>query len=167
MTFQNEGLARSHTTDRASGQLRSVVGIGASAGGVEALMRLVAALPTDCGLAYVVVLHLSPEHESNLAALLQTRTSMRVLEVTTATRMLPNEVYVIPPHASLVVANSTLVLVEAATEPGRRSTIDVLFRSLAASYGSGAIGIVLSGSGNDGSEGVREIKRSKGRVIVQ
>ena len=82
-----------------------VVGIGGSAGAVEALLRLIGSLPTDTGLAYVVVLHLSPQHESNLAALLQSRTSMRALQVTDSVKIARDTIYVIPPNASLAMAD--------------------------------------------------------------
>ena len=113
-----------------------VVGIGGSAGGVEALLRLVGSLAANDGVAYVVVLHLSPQHESNLAALLQSRTPTRALQVTDSVKIARDTIYVIPPHASLAMADSSLVLTERAEAPGRRQSIDLLFRTLAGSFGA-------------------------------
>ncbi len=144
-----------------------VVGIGGSAGGVEALLRLVGSLAANDGVAYVVVLHLSPQHESNLAALLQSRTPMRALQVTDSVKIARDTIYVIPPNASLAMADSSLVLTERAEAPGRRQSIDLLFRTLAGSFGARTAGVVLSGTGTDGAEGVREIKRVGGTIIVQ
>lgn len=144
----------------------SVVGIGASAGGLQALQTFFAALPPDTGMAFVVILHLSPEYESALAQLLQTHTQMSVQQVTAPVTMGPNQVYVIPPAQELTVQGNTL-LVSPFTEPrGQRAPIDHFFRTLAANHGDGAA-IILSGTGSDGALGLQAIKAQGGLLLVQ
>ncbi|MEP7381992.1 MAG: CheR family methyltransferase [Gemmatimonadota bacterium] len=164
---QASGIAIDGPEDLAPIAPSGVVGIGGSAGGVEALLRLVGSLAPDAGVAYVVVLHLSPPHDSNLAALLQSRTSMLVTQVTNSTKIARDTIYVIPPSASLAISDSTLVLTERAAQPRRRHSIDLLFRTLARSFGARTVGVVLSGTGNDGAAGLREVKRARGTTVVQ
>ncbi|MEZ4730570.1 MAG: CheR family methyltransferase [Caldilineaceae bacterium] len=144
----------------------TVIGIGASAGGLAALRTFFGALPGDTGLTFVVVVHLSPEHESNLATLLQAYTAMPVLQVTAQVQMQPDHVYVIPPGKQLMVSDSTLDLAEFAQTSHRALQIDTFFRSLAAQYGDGGA-IILSGSGSDGAVGIQAIKEGGGLVLVQ
>lgn len=135
----------------------SVVGIGASAGGLTPLRTFFSALPPDTGLTFVVVTHLSPEHESILAELLQSYTPMPVQQVTERVEMQRNHVYVIPPGKRLVVTEGHLDLAEFAMPRGQRLQIDTFFRSLTEHYGDGGA-VILSGSGSDGAVGIQNIK---------
>jgi two-component system, chemotaxis family, CheB/CheR fusion protein len=144
----------------------TVIGMGASAGGLSALQAFFSALPADTGLTFVVVVHLSPEHESSLAELLQTRTQMPVQQVTGRVAMQPNHVYVIPPGRHLVVNDEHLDLAALEMPPGPRTQIDLFFRSLAEQHGDGAA-IILSGLGSDGTVGIQAIKEAGGLVFAQ
>jgi two-component system CheB/CheR fusion protein len=126
-----------------------VAGIGASAGGIDALRQLFLALPDDLGIAYVVVVHLAPDHDSELAAILGRCTKMSVMEVGDRPRELtPNCVYVIAPDRKLEITADTIAAGKFADLRERRAAIDVFFRSLAA-HGDG-FAVVLSGGGSDG-----------------
>jgi two-component system CheB/CheR fusion protein len=144
-----------------------VVGIGASAGGVQVLQELFGEMPNDTGLAFVVIMHLAPEYESNLAEILQQRTKMPVVQVTERVQVTPNQVYVIPPNKHLTMSDSMLVLSEPQKTQGRRVTIDLFFRTLAEQYGQRALCIVLSGSDSDGAIGLKHIKAQGGVTIAQ
>jgi two-component system, chemotaxis family, CheB/CheR fusion protein len=144
-----------------------VVGIGASAGGVEALGRFFDAMPPDSGAAFVVVLHLDPTRESQMAHVLSNRTVMPVVQVADDMQILPNTVYVIAPDKDLTVRKATLHLTEPAESRGHRHPVDVLFRSLAAEHGERAIAIVLSGTGNNGTDGLKEVSAAGGLILVQ
>lgn len=144
-----------------------VIGLGASAGGLEAFQTFLAAAPADAGFAYVLVQHLDPNHESMLAELLSRRTTMPVKQISDGMVVEPNHVYLIPPNASLVIENARLVLSEFSEPRGFRRPIDVFFRSLAADQGPNAACVVLSGTGGDGSEGLRAIKEAGGLTLVQ
>ncbi|MFZ4664760.1 MAG: CheR family methyltransferase, partial [Caldilineaceae bacterium] len=144
----------------------TIIGIGASAGGLTALRNLLQALPADSGLTFVIVVHLSPKHESVLAALLQPYTAMPVLQVNGRTVMQPNHVYVIPPAKGLIVRDDALDLQDLAAERGRPMQIDSFFRSLAEEHGDGGA-IILSGSGSDGAVGIQAIKEKGGLLLVQ
>src|SRR3984957_9216374 len=144
-----------------------IVGLGASAGGLEALGQFIANLPASSGLAYVVVQHLDPTHKAMLTELLQGVTVMPVREATAAMRVEPDVVYVIPPSTELTVAGGRLHLAEPAQPRGRRLPIDVLFCSLARDQGERAIGVVLSGMGSDGTIGLQAIKGQGGLTLAQ
>jgi two-component system CheB/CheR fusion protein len=146
----------------------TVVGIGASAGGVDALRAFFAALPPDLGVAYVVVVHLAPDYESELARILGRSTRMSVVEVSDhqELELKANCVYVIAPGRKLVATATTVAAVSFDDERERRTAIDVFFRSLAATHGDG-FAVVLSGGGSDGSLGARAIKEAGGMVLVQ
>jgi len=144
-----------------------VVGLGASAGGLEAFQNFLAAAPADGGLAYVLVQHLDPNHESMLAELLGRRTAMPVRQVSDGMAIEPNNVYLIPPNASLSIKNGFLQLCDFSEPRGFRRPIDVFFRSLADDQGANAACIVLSGTGGDGSEGLRAVKEAGGLTLVQ
>ena len=145
----------------------TVIGIGASAGGLDPLQTFFKSLPDDqTGLTFVVVVHLSPEHESLLAELLQPYTQMPVLQVTKRVQMQPDHVYVIPPAKQLVVTGNALVLKEFEQPRSRHLQIDAFFRSLAAEYGDGGA-VILSGSGSDGAVGIQAIKEKGGLVLAQ
>jgi two-component system CheB/CheR fusion protein len=144
-----------------------VVGLGASAGGLEALQQFLANVPRRSGLAYVVVQHLDPTHKAMLSELLQRATAMPVREATGSTHVKPDAVYVIPPGSELTVVNSRLHLAEPAQPRGRRLPIDVLFCSLARDQGDRAVGVVLSGMGSDGTIGLQAIKGQGGLTLAQ
>lgn len=144
-----------------------VIGLGASAGGLEAFQAFLKALPADLGYAYVLVQHLDPNHESMLAELLSRRTSMPVRQVTDGMVIEPNSVYLIPPNHSLAIEKAHLRLTDFVQPRGFRRPIDVFFRSLAVDQGPNAACIVLSGTGGDGAEGLREVKEAGGLALVQ
>ena len=112
-----------------------LVGLGASAGGIQALQTFFENMPNQSGMAFVVIMHLSPNHESNLASILQHRTSMPVLQVTEPTRVAPNHVYVIPPSKHLLLQDGHIEVVEPQQATGKRLAVDLFFRTLSASYG--------------------------------
>jgi two-component system CheB/CheR fusion protein len=144
----------------------SVVGVGASAGGLEAFTQLLRALPADTGMAFVLVQHLAPKHESALAEILSRATSMRVTEVADEPELEPNRVYVIPPDRNMVIVRSHLRLLPR-EESGKQHPIDQFFRSLAGHQGHMAIGVVLSGTATDGTLGLEEIKAEGGITFAQ
>jgi two-component system, chemotaxis family, CheB/CheR fusion protein len=144
-----------------------LVGIGASAGGLEALEELFSKTPGDTGLAFAVVVHLAPDHPSALADLLQPFTPMRVQQVCDDVPVAPNHVYVIPPGCNLSTIDSHLRVSELEGGRSERAPIDHFFETLGAAYGEKAIGIVLSGTGTDGSFGIKKIKEHGGLTIAQ
>lgn len=145
-----------------------VVGIGASAGGLGALLEFFEALPARTSMAFVVVMHLAPDHESNLAGLLQKATGMPVTEVTSATPIEPDHVYLIAPSLELTMVDDYLrVAPHRPEESGRRAAIDLFFRTLAEAHRERAIGIVLSGAGSDGSVGLSRVKEMGGITFAQ
>jgi two-component system CheB/CheR fusion protein len=144
-----------------------VVGIGASAGGLDACSRLMDALRADSGMAFILVQHLDPTHESMMVGLLSERTKMTVLQATGGMRLAPNHLYVIPPGTYLSVADGRLVLSRPAARHGARLPFDFLLHSMAEDCGSRAACIVLSGTGADGSLGLRAVKAKGGLVIAQ
>ena len=144
-----------------------VVGVGASAGGVETLKHFFQHVPRDPGIAFVVILHLSPDHESRLAHILQLSSVMPVTQVTERVRVAPNHVYVIPPSHSLSMVDGHLALSEVTRIEERRAPIDIFFRTLADTHNSRAVGVVLSGTGADGSSGLKRIKENGGICFAQ
>jgi two-component system CheB/CheR fusion protein len=148
------------------GPLFSVVGIGASAGGLEAFTQLLRALPVDTGMAFVLVQHLSPNHVSALAEILSRATRMPVAEVIDELALEPNHVYVIPPDRDMLIAYTRLRLLPRSRE-GRQHPIDHFFRSLATQQRHMAIGVVLSGTASDGTLGLEEIKAEGGITFAQ
>jgi two-component system CheB/CheR fusion protein len=144
-----------------------VVGIGASAGGIKALKEFFAKVPADSGMAYVVILHLSPEHESYLAGILQTAASIPVAQIDQKVHVKPNHVYVIPPNKSLSMADGHLLLSDIINIETRRAPVDIFFRTLADARNSRSISVILSGTGADGSMGIKRVKEMGGTVIVQ
>ncbi|MFZ1220004.1 MAG: CheR family methyltransferase, partial [Chthoniobacterales bacterium] len=145
----------------------AVVGLGASAGGVAVLQQFFSDMSPESGLAFVVVMHLSPEHESNLANVIKQKTSMPVMQVMEPVKVKPNHVYVIPPNHQLTFEDSTLHPVPPQQALGRRVTIDLFFRTLAQAYGQRAIGVILSGSDSDGVIGLRHVRAQGGVTIAQ
>lgn len=144
-----------------------IVGIGASAGGLEALELFFGSMPKDNGMAFVVVQHLDPNHVGMMPELLQRYTSMKVLQASDRLKVKPNCVYVIPPNKSLSIFRGALYLFDPVESGGLRLPIDILFRSLADDRLEKSIGIILSGMGSDGSLGVKAIKEKNGVVLVQ
>src|ERR1700721_3295868 len=144
-----------------------VVGLGASAGGLEALQQFIENVTAASGLAYVVVQHLDPTHKAMLTELLQRATAMPVREATASMRVEPDVVYVIPGRTELPVVGGRLHLAEPAQPRGRRLPIDALFCSLARDQGERAIGVVLSGMGSDGTIGLQAIKAQGGLTLAQ
>ena len=144
-----------------------VVGIGASAGGIKALLTFFEHMPTGAGIAFVVVVHLSPKHESNLDHVLQSATTMPVIQVSGAVRIERDHVYVIPPGRSLVMRDGVLELGAPVSQNGQSAAIDVFLRTLAHAHADHAIGIVMSGTGSDGALGVRSIKEQGGVALAQ
>ena len=144
-----------------------VVGLGASAGGVSILQQFFNDMPADSGIAFVVVMHLSPDFESQLAAVLQQKTSMPVVQVSDPVRVRPNHVYVIPPNHQLAFDDSMLHLREPQQARGRRVTIDLFFRTLAQAYGQRAVCVILSGSDSDGVIGLKHVRAQGGVTIAQ
>ncbi|MDQ8180693.1 CheR family methyltransferase [Pelagicoccus sp. SDUM812005] len=153
--------------NEASGSQPIIVGIGASAGGLDALRRFVARIPKKSGMAFVVVQHLDPTHKSALAELLSHKTSVPVKEVEGGERVLEDHIYVIPPNRFLGISAGRFTLDSSNATRGVPMAIDSFFRSLAASAAERAVGIVLSGTGSDGTSGLREIKELGGLVMVQ
>jgi two-component system CheB/CheR fusion protein len=145
-----------------------IVGIGASAGGLEALDLFFNNMPNDNGMAFVVIQHLDTTHTSMMAELLQRNTKMKVFQATDRLKVKPNCVYVIPPNKSLSILHGTLHLFAAVKKAnGLRLPIDTFFRSLAKDKMEKSIGIILSGMGSDGSLGLKDIKENNGFVLVQ
>jgi two-component system CheB/CheR fusion protein len=144
-----------------------IVGMGASAGGLEALEQFFTNMPKDSGMAFVVIQHLDPTHEGVLPELLQRKTDMKVTQVTDHLQVKPNHVYVIPSNKSISILNGYLHLFEPTEKRGLRLPIDIFFRSLADDQQEKSIGIILSGMGSDGSLGVKAIKEKNGIVLVQ
>jgi two-component system CheB/CheR fusion protein len=143
----------------------AVVGIGASAGGLSALQRFVEAVPPDSGMAFVVIMHLDPRHESRIAAILQDRTSLSVTQVTRAVPVQADHVYIIPPGFDLSMESRVIHVHERG--PGHHVPVDRFFRTLADAWGTDAVGVVLSGTGSDGTEGVRAVRERGGITVAQ
>ncbi|MGA2407207.1 MAG: chemotaxis protein CheB [Bacteroidales bacterium] len=144
-----------------------IVGIGASAGGLEALEQFLSNVPENSGLAYVVIQHLDPTQKGMLPELLQRISKMKVIQVKDRMTIKPNCVYVIPPNKSMSILRGVLHLFEPMESRGLRLPIDFFFRSLADDLQELAVGIILSGMGSDGSVGLRAIKEKNGIVMVQ
>jgi two-component system CheB/CheR fusion protein len=144
-----------------------IVGIGASAGGLEAFRQLLRCLPPDTGAAFVLVQHLSPTHESILPSLLARSTAMPVGEAMDGEKIVPDHVYVIPSHMDLAITDGHLKLLARTVPPERHMPIDLFFRTLAEVQGSQAIGVVLSGTASDGTLGLKAIKAAGGICLAQ
>ncbi|MAQ82427.1 MAG: chemotaxis protein CheB [Maritimibacter sp.] len=144
-----------------------IVGIGASAGGLEAIREMLAGAPTDANLAYVVIQHLDPNHESLLAELLSRHTDLTVKQVSGGEKIRAGNVYIIPPGVGLSVSQGVLDLTDFAQPRGLRRPIDDFFESLALDQGRFGACVILSGTGADGSAGLRAIKEHGGLCVVQ
>jgi two-component system CheB/CheR fusion protein len=144
-----------------------IVGIGASAGGLEALEQFLGRVPAGSGMAFVIIQHLDPTHKGIMPELLQRATRMKVLQVKDRTRVRPDCVYVIPPNKDMSILHGVLHLLEPVAPRGLRLPIDFFLRSLAQDQQEHSIGVILSGMGSDGTLGLRAIKEKAGVVLVQ
>ncbi|WP_271606039.1 chemotaxis protein CheB [Bradyrhizobium sp. CCBAU 11434] len=144
-----------------------IVGIGASAGGLDACRKLIEALPASNGMAFILVQHLDPTHESMMVDLLAGHTRMAVRQAADGAPLQPNHLYVIPPGTYLSVGRGALHLSEPLARHGARLPFDFLLNSLAEEYGERAVGVVLSGTAADGSLGSKAVKEKGGLVIAQ
>ncbi|MEX0802969.1 MAG: chemotaxis protein CheB, partial [Candidatus Binatia bacterium] len=144
-----------------------VVGVGASAGGLEAFTQLLSALPDNTGMAFVLVQHLDPKHDSSLSELLAKVTPMPVVEAVQGLAVRPDQIYVIPPNTTLTIAQGVLQLTPRGEARGPHLAVDQFFKSLAEDRQTAAIGVILSGTGTDGTLGLEEIKAGGGITFAQ
>jgi two-component system CheB/CheR fusion protein len=144
-----------------------IAGIGASAGGLEALEQFLGHVPEKSGMAFIVIQHLDPTHKGIMPELLQRATDMEVFQVRDRQRVRPDCVYVIPPNRDMSILHGVLHLFEPAAPRGLRLPIDFFLRSLAEDRREAGIGVILSGMGSDGTMGLRAIKEKSGLVVVQ
>ena len=145
-----------------------IIALAASAGGLKALSQVLTALPADFPASIVVVQHLDPRHRSLMADILSRRTALQVKQAEEGNRLTAGTAYIAPPNRHLLVnSDSTLSLSQSELVHFVRPSADLLFESVAASYRDRAVAVVLSGTGSDGSMGVRAIKKMAGTVIVQ
>jgi two-component system, chemotaxis family, CheB/CheR fusion protein len=161
-----EPRAAAEGRDSPPGSPLKLVGIGASAGGVRALQSFFTDVPADSDIVFVVIIHLSPDHESQLAEVLRTHTSLPVEQVRGRTPLLPGHIYVIPPDRALRLVDGHVEPHAFEEERGRRAPIDIFFRTLA-SHHPDSMGVLLSGSGSDGVIGLRSIREADGVILVQ
>ncbi|HTE23522.1 chemotaxis protein CheB [Flavitalea sp.] len=170
-----KSIKKDTNTDKLPGQSKSqpphapfpVVGIGASAGGIEAIMNLLSNLSPDLGMAYVIVQHLSPEHKSILPELLEKKTAMKVHQVTDGIKIEANNVYVIPQATYMIIVDGHLSLSGRSRADKRIPVIDHFLETLANVYQNTAIAVILSGIGSDGTAGVQAIKANGGITFAQ
>jgi two-component system CheB/CheR fusion protein len=156
-------VAETQTHDGHAG----VVGVGASAGGLEAFSQLLRALPKEPGFAIIFVQHITPTHESALATLLAGETEMKVIQPTEDLPLEANHLYVIPPNKNLVVRDGKLLVRPRPTDRTQYTPVDTLFQSMAKALGADAVGVILSGTASDGVEGLHAIKAAGGTILVQ
>lgn len=155
------------SSQASSEEKQLVVGIGASAGGIEAVSELLRHLPIDSEMAYVLVQHLSPDQPSQLSEILSRTTAMPVTQVEEGTVVEPNHIYVIPTNTEMTVVDGQLRLAQRDRTQSSFMPIDTFFRSLASAYGNRAVGVILSGLDGDGAQGIREIKGAGGITFAQ
>ncbi|MFZ2405131.1 MAG: chemotaxis protein CheB, partial [Methylobacter sp.] len=150
-----------------AGRVFPIIGIGASAGGLEALEQFFSHMPDNMGIAFIVIQHLDPNHKGMMPELLQRTTAMTVLQAQNRMTIKPDCVYVNPPNKELSILRGTLYLLDPVVPRGLRLPIDNFFNSLAEDRHEQSIGILLSGMGSDGTLGLRAIKEKSGLVLVQ
>lgn len=160
-------IARQESLSVSASAAFPIVGIGASAGGLEALEIFLGRVPEVSGMAFVIVQHLDPTHKGIMPELLQRATGMKVIQVKDRTKVRPDGVYVIPPNKDMSILHGVLHLLEPAAPRGLRLPIDFFLRSLAQDQQEHSIGVILSGMGSDGTLGLRAIKEKAGVVLVQ
>src|SRR5579863_10159123 len=144
-----------------------IVALGASAGGLEPLETFFKHMPADAGFGFVIIQHLAPDHPTALPQLLGRHTAMPVEEAKNHTQVAPNHVYVIPPNATLTIQDGVLRVAAPAEARGVRTPIDAFFGSLADDRGENAVCIMLSGTGTDGTHGLRAVKEHGGMALAQ
>lgn len=144
-----------------------ITGIGASAGGIQALREFFQHVPAKSGIAYVVILHLLPDHDSKLAQVLQATTAIPVTQVNEKVKVEPDHIYVVSPNQHLTMADGFIVVSANTQVEDRRAPVDIFFRTLAEEHGSRAVAVVLSGTGANGSMGLKRIKERGGAAFVQ
>src|SRR5216684_5614456 len=174
MKRKAEGKSDRRKTEKSPGAVpheqdsaTTIVAIGASAGGIEAVTDLLKYLPANTGMAFVLVQHLDPKHHSILTELLARKTAMSVTEVSDGLLVEPNHVYVIPPNATMSISDHTLHLGPREESHGAHMSVDHFMRALAEQKGNRAIGVILSGSGSDGTLGMAEIQAHGGVTFAQ
>jgi two-component system CheB/CheR fusion protein len=150
-----------------SGNGFPIVGIGASAGGLDAFEQFFSHMPVDSGMAFVLIPHLDPTHKSILVDLLKRYTNMDIFQAEDGMKVRPNCVYIIPPNKDMSILHGELQLLEPVERRGLRHPIDFFFRSLAEDQGEKAVGIILSGTGTEGAQGIRAVKGEGGLALVQ
>ena len=160
ITEQNE-------SESSQGAIFPIVGIGASAGGLEAIEQFLKHVPEDSGMAFVIVQHLDPTHKGIMVEIIQRVTSMKVMQVKDRQKVQPDCIYVIPPNKDMSILHGVLHLLEPTAPRGLRLPIDSFLRSLAEDQKQLSIGVILSGMGSDGTMGLRAIKEKAGVVLVQ
>jgi len=156
--------------NKAKNQIRSefpIVGVGASAGGLEAFKSFLKAIPKKSGLAYILVQHLPADHESTLTDILEKITDIPVREIYDNILIEPDHIYIIPSNKLLIATDHKLKLGERPSEDAKNMPIDIFLSSLAEIYGKWAVGIVLSGNGSDGTQGLKQIKKHAGTTFAQ
>ncbi|MBA3665971.1 MAG: chemotaxis protein CheB [Bacteroidetes bacterium] len=146
-------------------QPKFIVGIGGSAGALNAYKALLDAIPHDTGIAFVIISHMNPTAHSQLAKILSRQTKMSVTVASEAMPILANHVYIIPPDSDLTMENYRFKVIS--PRSGRGKQIDLFFISLAEAMGARAVGIILSGGGGDGTEGCKHIKANGGKTFAQ
>jgi chemotaxis methyl-accepting protein methylase/PAS domain-containing protein len=144
-----------------------IAGLGASAGGIQAFQDFFRQVPAKSGIAYVVILHLSPDHDSRLAQVLQTATKMPVTQVNEKVKVEPDNVYVVPPNQHLTMNDGDILVSPNTQIEERRAPIDIFFRTLADEHSARAIAVILSGTGANGSMGLKRVKERGGATFVQ
>ena len=144
-----------------------IVGLGASAGGLEALEAFFSHMPFDSGMGFVIIQHLSPKHKSIMASLLAKDTKMKVLEIKDGMKVKPDHVYLNPPNKNVIIINGALQLMDPVKTGGINLPIDSFFRSMAEEMGEKAICVILSGTATDGTLGLKAVKELGGLVMVQ
>lgn len=159
--------AGGESAERAKENDLVIVGVGASAGGVDAIKRFFEHVPPDAGMSYVVILHLSPDYDSKLAEVIQTVTTIPVSRVLERTKVVRDHIYVVPPNQHLTMIGGDLVVSKNVQVEDRRAPVDIFFRTLAETHGSRAVCVVLSGTGANGSMGLKRIKEMGGAAFVQ
>ncbi|WP_234817578.1 chemotaxis protein CheB [Thalassobacter stenotrophicus] len=148
--------------------VKMLIGIGSSAGGLEAVRELVAALPMDVPASYVVVQHMSPNYKSVMTELVARQTQLEVEKVTDGVVPRPNVIYITPPNNDIIIADGKLRLLPASVEPAApKPSVNRFLMSLAESYGENAMSIILSGTGSDGANGLQAVHEAGGITIAQ
>jgi two-component system CheB/CheR fusion protein len=144
-----------------------IVGIGASAGGLESISELIAAIPANMGMAYVYVQHLAPRRASHLAKILSKKTALPVEEARDGVKISPDHLYVIVPNTTLTISEDVLHLRDRDPAERPHRPVDILFLSLAVNRRPNVIGVILSGSGSDGAKGIQSIKEAGGITFAE